>query len=188
MFRGWIRKDKGVSYQVIEVFSITIRSLKNGELRKNDETRILKTFNQPGLASETLHYLPVVLTGEAKGEERYRSSILFRQIGFDSSFPCPPLGLCRCCLCQLSWGRGQARCPCPLQLCCASQYVPPILYSALLASVLARVSESDEIQARIQQNHSKDNCWQQGALDYSELMSILLRFLSILLLFCSFLV
>lgn len=50
-------------YQVIEVFSVTIRSIKNGELRKANETRTFKTFNQPGLASETLRYLPVMLMG-----------------------------------------------------------------------------------------------------------------------------
>ena len=65
LFRGWIRKDKGVCYELIEVFSITIRSLKNRELRKDNKTRKLKTFNQPGLASETLHYLPVMLMGAA---------------------------------------------------------------------------------------------------------------------------
>lgn len=56
-------RTKMCVYQVIEVFSITIRSIKNGELRKDNETRIFKTFNQPGLASETLHYLPVMLMG-----------------------------------------------------------------------------------------------------------------------------
>lgn len=81
LFCGWIRKDNGVSYQVIEVFCTTVRSLKkNGELRKAKAARIFKTFNHPGLVSETLHFLPVMLTGEAKGEESHWSLILFRQI------------------------------------------------------------------------------------------------------------
>lgn len=64
LFYGQIGKDKGACYEVLEVTSITLRSLKNGELRKDKETRILKTFT-----SETSRYLPVMLAGEAKGEE-----------------------------------------------------------------------------------------------------------------------
>lgn len=96
---------------------------------------MLKTLNQPGPAFETLHYLPVMFMGEAKGEG---SSVLSRQFGFNSSLLCPSFGLCCCCLCQPSWGRGwEGGGLCPPHLC-ACQHLPPFLYSALPASVLPK--------------------------------------------------
>lgn len=69
-----------------------------------------------------------------------------------------PLGLCCCCLCQLSWGRAGL----PVLL---TSVVLASMYSALLATLLSRASQTDEFQARIQGNHSRDTCWQQEALD-----------------------
>lgn len=51
--------------------------------------------------------------------------------------------------------------------CLSSSALSCLPARTLLASVLARVSKTDEIQSRIQQNHSKDTCWQQEALDYT---------------------
>lgn len=69
-----------------------------------------------------------------------------------------PLGLCCRCLCQLSWGRAGL----PVLL---TSVVLASMYSALLATLLSRASQTDEFQARIQGNHSRDTCWQQEALD-----------------------
>lgn len=122
--------------------------------------------------------------GEADGEESYGSSILVRLLGLDGCSSSLPLGLCCCCrLYHPSWGRA----PCPPRLCHTCPCVPPVLYSALLAGLPTRVSKTDGIQARIQQNHSKGTCWQQETFDYpvnEDAAQLPVYFASLLLLPC----
>lgn len=104
-------------------------------------------------------YLWYSRAGGAKGEESYQSSIFSGNLGSTASHALLLAYAAAVCASQAGEGVGVGSLS-SLALSCLPA-------CTLLASVLARVSKTDEIQSRIQQNHSKDTCWQQEALDYT---------------------
>lgn len=122
---------------VSSMFSITFRSLKNGDLRKDNETRMLKTLNQPGLASETCTTYLWCSWVRLKEKGAVRAQSCLGNLG--STAPsCALLLAYAAAVCASQAGEGVGRRGlCPPHLC-ACQHLPPFLYSALPASVLAK--------------------------------------------------